>query len=118
MQYPQVNKYSVLLWIAVSKNHPSDAIQSDGFLALPSVSKENCNEIPAHFKDLSVLPIDQQILNRHDFLYYRMFPFLSSLTKIKFNSFPIMCKVLTYIEDMNIYTHLELSMLYQLLRMF
>ena len=29
-----------------------------------------------------------------------------------------MCKVLTYIEDMNIYTHLELSMLYQLLRMF
>lgn len=47
-----------------------------------------------------------------------MFPFLSSLTKIKFNSFPIMCKVLTYIEDMNIYTHLELSMIYQLLRMF
>lgn len=56
MYHPYVYKYSVL-WILVSKNHPLCAIQADDFLALPSVTMENRNKMPAQFKDFSVLPI-------------------------------------------------------------
>lgn len=56
MYHPYVYKCSVL-WILVSKNHPLGSVQPDGFLALSLVTMENSNEMPAQFKDFSVLPI-------------------------------------------------------------